>query len=130
MYRPLVLLLIEFGPGDAGVELHIAFEVVTLGHMLEVAQDFGLLGVALTLFPFLQELLVKGEAVNIGIGVAARAGVTVPVPGAANGFTRFINPHLQSQFIAKRLEHVHTGKTCTDDDGIKVLSCASHVYLQ
>jgi hypothetical protein len=79
--------------------LNVAFEVVTLGNMLEITEDFGLLGIAFGPFPLLQELLVPGEAINVGVGIATRAGIAVPVLGAPYGFTGFIDSHLQSQFV-------------------------------
>ena len=99
VHRPQVGCLVEFGAGHARVELHVALQVVAFGHMLEVAEDFGLLGIAFGPFPLLQQLLVPGEAIDVGVGIATRAGVAVPVPGAADGFTGFINSHLQSQFV-------------------------------
>jgi hypothetical protein len=110
--------------------LHVAFQIVALGDMLEIPQDLGLLGITFGPFPVLQKLLVPGEAINVGVGIATRSGVAVPVPGAANGLTFFINPHLQSQFVPQRLQHMHAGKTCADHNGIKVLSCASHLFLR
>jgi len=129
-HRPQVGSLVEFGAGHARVELHVAFQVVAFGHMLEITEDFGLLGIAFGPFPILQQLLVPGEAIDVGVGIATRPGVAVPVPGAAHGFTFFINSHLQPQFVAQRLQHVHAGKACTDHDSVKVLSCASHLFLR
>ena len=115
-----LVALVEFGAGHARVELHVALQVVAFGDMLEITQDFGLLGIAFGPFPLLQQLLVPGEAIDVGVGIATRAGVAVPVPGAANGFTGFINPHLQPQFVPQRLQHVHAGKACADHDSVKV----------
>src|ERR1700723_2134469 len=97
--------------------------------MLKITKDFGLLGIALGPFPLLQELLVPGETVNVGVGIATRAGVAVPVPGAAYSFTAFIDSHLQSQFVPQRLQHVQAGKTRANHDSVKVLSCATHFCL-
>src|SRR5664279_4144809 len=98
--------------------------------MLKITQHFVLLGIALGPFPLLQELLVPGETVNVGVGIATRAGVAVPVPGAAYGFTAFIDSHLQSQFVPQRLQHVQARKTCANHDSVKVLNCATHLSLQ
>ena len=123
-HRPQVGSLVEFGAGHARIELNVAFEIVAFGNMLEITEDFVLLGIALGPFPLLQELFVPSETVNVGVGIATRAGVAVPVPGAAYGFTTFIDSHLQTQFVPQRLQHVQAGKTC-----VKVLSCASHLSL-
>src|ERR1700724_2411553 len=98
--------------------------------MLKITEDLGLLGIAFGPVPLLQQLLVPGEAIDVGVRIAARAGVAVPVPGAANGFTFFINSYLQPQFVPERLKHVQAGKACADHDRVKVLSCASHVFLR
>ncbi len=126
MHPPQICAFVEFGAGHARVELDVPLQVMALGHMLEVAQDFRLLGIALGPFPLLQQLLVPGEAIDVGVRIATRAGIAVPVPGAPDGFARFIDPHLQSQFVPQRLQHVHAGEACTDHDGVKVLSCARH----
>jgi hypothetical protein len=41
---------------------------------------------------------------------------------AANRFRFFIDPHLQPQFVAQLLHHVHAGKACADHDRIKVFN--------
>src|SRR6516162_9650029 len=94
------------------------------------SEDFVLLGIALGPFPLLQKLLVPGETVNVGVRIATRARVAVPVPGAAYGFTAFVDSHLQPQFVPQRLQHVQAGKTCADHDSVKALSYASHLTLQ
>ncbi len=98
-HRPLVGCLVEFGTGHARVELNVPFQVMAFSHMLEITKDFGLLGIAFGPFPLLQKLLVPGEAVDVGVGIAPYAGVAVPVPGAANSFAGFINAHPQPQFV-------------------------------
>jgi hypothetical protein len=72
---------------------------MTFSDMLKIAQDLRLLGIAFGPFPLLKQLFVPGEAIDVGLGIATRAGVTVPVPGAANSFTSFVNSYLQSEFV-------------------------------
>ena len=91
--------LIEFGAGYPRVKLHVALQVMTFSDMLKIAQDLRLLRIAFGPFPLLKQLFVPGEAIDVGLGIATRAGVTVPVPGAANSFTGFVNSYLQSEFV-------------------------------
>src|SRR5215813_5612241 len=98
--------------------------------MFEIAEDFRLLGIALGPLPFLQQLFVPGETIDVGLRVATRARVAVPIPGTADRFAGFINPYLQPQFVAQSLEHIHARETCPDHDSVKVLSGADHVSLR
>src|SRR5258708_11268404 len=126
---PLIDALVEFAAGHARVELHVALQIMAYGDMLEIAEALRLLGIALGPFPLLQELLVPGEAIDVGVGIATRAGVTVPVPGAADGFAGFIDPRLEAQSVPQRLEHVNTGKAGADDDSVEASSCTRHLPL-
>jgi hypothetical protein len=107
--------------------LDVAFKVVAFGHMLMVAKDFALFGIAFGPFPLLQKLLVPGEAISVRVGIAACAWIPVPVPGAADGFGFVVNSHLQPQFIAERLEHIHAGEARADHDSVEVLNWVSHL---
>src|SRR5215813_14157690 len=98
--------------------------------MLEIAEDFGLLGIALGPLPFLQQLFVPGETIDVGLRVATRAGVAVPIPGAADRFAGFINTYLEPQPVAQSLEHIHARETCPDHNSVKVFSGAVHVSLR
>src|SRR5690242_494411 len=97
--------------------------------MLEVFENLGLLGIALRPFPFLQQLLVPGEAVDVGVGIAARAGVTVPVPSAADGLAGLVDARAETEFVPERFEHVNAGEACADDDGVEALRCTRHLPL-
>jgi hypothetical protein len=66
-HPPQVGYLLEFCTGHARIELHVALEVVAFGHMLEITQNLGLLGIALGPFPFLQQLPVPGEAIDVRV---------------------------------------------------------------
>ena len=53
VHGPQVARLIELGAGHARVELHIAFQIMARGYILEITKDFRLLGIAFGPFPFL-----------------------------------------------------------------------------
>jgi hypothetical protein len=122
MHGPQVGSFIEFGPGHFRIELDVTFEVVAFCDLFEVPENFGLLGIAFGPLPLLQELLVPREAVDVGVRIATRARVAVPLPSAANGPTSFIHAHLQAQFVPQRLQHVQAGKARADHDSVEMLS--------
>jgi len=68
---------------DALAELDVGLKVEAFGAELEVAQDLVLLRIALGPVPFLQQVLVERVTVDVAVRVAARAGIAIPVPGAA-----------------------------------------------
>src|SRR5580704_15942851 len=74
---------------DAGLEADIATQVEVVSDVIEVAQDLRLLWVAFGPLPFLLQLLREGVGVAMAFGIAARAGVAVPVPRAAYPVRRF-----------------------------------------
>src|SRR4030095_11214029 len=59
-------------------------QVELVGHVVEIAQRVGLGGEMLGPLPFLQQLLGEGIAVGPALRIEARAGIAVPVPGAAD----------------------------------------------
>ena len=120
MNRPALGLFIKFRARHARAKLDVALEVEPFGNMLQIAQYFRLLRVPLGPIPLLKQFLVKREAVNIGVRIAPRARVAVPVPGSAHRVACFIDPNLQAQPVAQRLQHVHAGKSGADDDRIKL----------
>src|SRR6185437_11448653 len=118
--------LVPRAADDARVELRVALQIVALGDMLQIAQDLGLLGIALRPLPLLQQLFVPGEAIDVGIAVAARAGIAVPVPGAADGFACLVGAHLEAKLVAQRFEHMDAGEACADDDGVEIRCRINH----
>jgi hypothetical protein len=69
--------------------------------------------------PLLQQLLRKGEAVGITLGIEARAGITVPVPGAADVGAGLEYAGAEAK-LAQPVELVHARQTGADDDGVEV----------
>ena len=86
--RPPVGGLVVDGAGHLGVEGEVLAQVQAVGHVLEVAQDLRLLGVALLQRPLLLQVAQERVGVVHALRVAARARVAVPVPGAADARPR------------------------------------------
>ena len=116
-HLPAVVLLVEGGAGDAGLERNVPAQVEAIGHVVQVAQDLRLSGVALAPVPLLLKLL--GERVRVGhaLDVAAGTGVAVPVPGAAD-VAGCLDPLRREPELSQAIEHVETGGACADDDRV------------
>ena len=91
---PEIVRLVEMGCGDTRVELDVGSQIKPVGDKLQVAQDFRLAGKALAPGPLLQDLFRETirEHVIHAFGIAASAGIAVPVPGAAHIGTRLVDP--------------------------------------
>ena len=77
------LFIVDAG-GHVGVEADVAAQVELVGNVVEVALVLGLSGIQFLPIPFLEQFLGEGIAVGIALGVEARSGVAVPVPGTAH----------------------------------------------
>ena len=86
--RPFAGLAVEQRRRDAGVELDVAAQVEAIGDVVDVVQDLRLGGVALGPLPFLLQLVGEGVGILQALDVAARAGIAVPEPGAADARIR------------------------------------------
>src|SRR5262249_1098440 len=86
---------------------------------LAIAQGLRLAGEMLGPFPFIEQLLRERKAVGIALGIEARAGITIPVPGAADIGAGLEHAHAQAE-LAQAAELGHAGKTRADDDGMGV----------
>src|SRR5256885_9690010 len=67
--------------------------------------------------PFPHQLLGKGVAIGPAFGIETRAGITVPVPGAADVRAGLEDPRGHAQF-AQAVEHIHAGNPGADDDRV------------
>src|SRR6202140_2458433 len=67
--------------------------------------------------PFLHQLLGEGVAIGPAFGIETRAGITVPVPGAADVRAGLEDPRGHTQF-AQAVEHIHAGNPGADDDRV------------
>ena len=98
---PEVAVVLEHRRRDAGVELDVAAEVETVGDVLEVGEDLGLLGELAAPTPLLEQLAGEREAVDVALGVAAGAGVAIPIPGAADAAAGFVDLDGEAHFVSQ-----------------------------
>ena len=119
--RPAVARLVEDRLGDARAEPDVAAQIEALGHVLEVAQDLGLAGVALRPRPLLLELARPRVRVRHALDVAARAGVAVPEPGSADA-GRLIDHEHRKSCLAQPVQEVQPGDAGTHDDRVEALT--------
>src|SRR5690242_5858461 len=74
-------------------------------------------------FPLLEQLLGEGVAVGTALGIEARAGIAIPVPGAADLGAGLEHAYLQAH-LAQAVELVHAGQAGADDDGVEIEFCS------
>src|SRR5438046_10544685 len=67
--------------------------------------------------PFRHQLLGKGVAIGPAFGIKTRAGITVPVPGAADVRSGLEDRYGHVQF-AQAVEQIHAGNPRADDDSV------------
>ena len=116
---PQVGGLVESGLRDSRLKAHVTAQVVAVGDVVGVAQQFGLGGVALRPFPFLLQLGRELIGILHAFDVAARAGIAVPVPGAADALAGLEHTRRET-LLAKPVQHVHAAEACADDDRIEI----------
>ena len=119
--RPHAGRFVERGAFDAGVELDVGPQVETIRDVVGVFQNLRLRRVALAPVPFLLQLF--GERIGIlhALDVAARAGIAVPVPRAADA-RALLKDARRHPLPAQPVQHVHAGKARTDHDDVVSLS--------
>src|SRR5205085_2625051 len=96
-------------------ELDVAPQVEFFGDMDAVAERLRLAGKMLGPFPFVQQLLREGKAVGVALGIEARTGIAVPVPGAADIGAGLEHADAQAE-LAQPVKLVHARETGADDD--------------
>ena len=116
--RPALCALVIGGIRYPRVEADVPAQVKTVSHMIGVGQNFRLRRVFFRPFPFLLQVVGKRIRILQAFDIAARAGITVPVPGAANPATAFIHPCRKAEF-AQRVQHIHARESRADNDGVK-----------
>ena len=99
-HGPQLGVVIEDDFDDALAKLDVGLQVEALGAVLEVAQDLVLLRIALGPVPFLQQVLVERVTVDVAVGVAACAGIAIPVPGAADAVAGLEHRDVQVKLVA------------------------------
>ena len=96
-HRPAIGALVEHGRGDAGVELDVGAQVEAVGDVVGVFQDLRLGGEALGPLPLLLQLVRERVRILHALDVAARAGIAVPVPGAADAGALLEHAHRKAE---------------------------------
>src|SRR4029077_9833958 len=81
---PAFVALVEGRRGNARVEQDMPAQVEAVGDVIGVAQNLRLRRVLLRPIPLLVELFGERERILHAFDVATRAGIAVPVPGAAD----------------------------------------------
>ncbi|MDT4874009.1 hypothetical protein FQZ97_1092850 [compost metagenome] len=119
MHSPTVGLRVKAGPPDTGVERNVTTQLESVGHVVDVAQNLGLAGVALAPAPFLLKLLRERVRILKAFNIAAGAGVAVPVPRAPDISASFENLDAKTK-SAQPMQKIETRKTGTDDNNITI----------
>ena len=113
---------------DPCAKADVTPQIIAIGNEAKVAQDFGLGCVFLRPFPRALQLRIEGVAVVDGLNVAARAGISVPVPGAAD-VVGLLQRHNCEAGLAQAMQKVQAGKAGTHhrDINLKRVSVARRV---
>ena len=93
-------------------------QVEAVGDVIGVVENLRLRRVFLRPVPLLVEFFRERERILHALDVAARAGIAVPVPGAADAATGLIDPRGEAE-SAQAVQHVHAGEAGADDDGVE-----------
>ncbi len=82
---------------DAGVERDVAPEIESISDMLQVAQRLGLGCEVLAPVPVVEQLGGERVPVRVALRIKPGAGVSVPVPGAADVTASFERVHRHAE---------------------------------
>ena len=117
-HRPRRVVLVERHRGDVGVEPDVAAQVQPIGDEVEVRLDLGLGGHRLRPHPLLLDLV--GEAVGVldALDVAARTGIPVEQPGAADLVGPLDDDGPQAE-LSQPVQCIETGEPGTDHDRVE-----------
>ena len=114
---PALRGFIEMRADDAAIELDMAAQIEAVRHMLQIAECFGLRGEMLAPAPFLQQLIGKGIAIGVAFRIKARAGVAIPIPGAAQ-ITAGLEHLDRIAKLPQAIQLIEAGNAGADDDHI------------
>ena len=81
------------GGRNSGVESNITAQIEFVRHLLQITQSLRLACEVLTPIPFIEQFLRERIAVAVGFGIEPRAGIAIPVPGAADIATSLKHSH-------------------------------------
>ena len=105
--------------GDLRAEAHVAPQVEPVDDVVEVALGLRLFGEVLLPLPLVEQLLREQVRVRVALGVEPRAGVAVPVPGAADAAAGLEQLHREAGF-ARAVQLVDAGDAGADDQHVDV----------
>ena len=125
-HRPAARRLVEVRRDNLRLEFNVALEVEAVGHVVGVFQDLGLRGVALRPLPLLLELGRERVRVVHALDVAARAGIAVPVPGAADALAALEDLRGKAE-LPEAIEHVEPGEAGSDDHHVHLARLHSRI---
>ena len=115
------------GAADAGIQLDVLPEIELVGNVVDVTQHLGLRGVTLAPAPFLLEFFGKHVGVVVALHIAARTGILVVVPDAADVVAGFQHDRGQPH-LAQRVQRAQPCEAGPDHDGVK-FSCG-HIFTR
>ena len=124
-HHPVRGLLVEGHRDDLGVELDVAAKIKPVGDEVQVGLHLGLGRHRLRPHPFLLDLV--GEAVGVfdAFDVAARAGISVVQPSAADvfGHLQYAGPKPE---LTQPMQRVQAGEPRADHQRVEAMLGFSH----
>src|SRR5689334_23252635 len=82
--QPAFLALVPLRCHDLAGKANVAAQIVAIGYKSKIAEDFGLGGIFFRPLPRLLKLRIERVAVIDALDIAARARISIPVPGPAD----------------------------------------------
>ena len=114
-HDPAFLVFIPVELGDAGLKTGDAVKSVMLADALRMGEN--LVDVGIFLFRDVAQFLQQRQ-IAIGIDIALRAGIAVPVPGAAEIAARFQNANVADAGLFQPRRRQKAAEPAADDDDI------------
>ena len=116
---PQIIRLVERGRLDLAVELHVFAQVELVGDVIEITQILGLGREAFLPVPLVEQFPREGITVGEALGVEARAGIAVPVPGSTE-VGRGVQHQRVDAEIGQPLDLIDAGHARAYDDDFVV----------
>src|SRR5437016_10541669 len=101
--------------------LDVPTQVKLVRHIVEVALGLRLPRIMFAPVPFLQECLRERIPIGIALGVEARPGVAVPIPGATHATALLEGPNREPT-LTQPIQRIESGHPCADEDHIVLLT--------
>src|SRR5699024_2512719 len=114
---PALSVLVVMGLVNAGVELDVLAKVEPVCHKMQPLLYLFLPGIAFAPAPLLVQRFGEEVLVDVGLGIKARARITIPVPGAAHIGSGFKCANGKTLF-AQAMNLIKAGHTRADDNGV------------